>query len=580
MKRARSLWFVSWILATLGVLVTFLAFGEALDNGFVSWDDPVYVTKNYYIQPLSFDRVRWMFTQAYAANWHPLTWFSHALDIHFFGLDPWGHHLTSVLLHCANVVGVFGVSVLLLRSISIRPTERLIAAALTSLFFGIHPTHVESVAWIAERKDVLCLFFVLLTLIAHLSYTYAPRGRKSVVLYALSLFAFSAALLSKPMAVTLPIVLLLIDIYPLRRLPGANGRIPSARVVWGARRLLLEKIPFFALSAISVVLTLWAQSGGGALSPMSLLPPTVRVYNAASALIFYQLKWLVPTDLSPFYPLFPLPGVHLNKTLIIPFGLLFAQAMLSIWRWRRGDSLWLASLLFYTVTLFPVLGIIQVGSQGAADRYSYLPTLPFFLVLGVGLARLIMRRRPISVHIASALAIVMCVGILVGATRAQVRIWKDDVSLWTKSARLYPDDQGIQINYGDALVGAKRHEDALEVFQAAVTRGNPERTIRGYQASGLLSPYGRLHQRISTTLVTLGRYREAIQQHEYVLMREIQLEISRSETYSNLAWLHVQMGEKELAILACMDALKEDPNNRTASALLSQLSAGLPLGVP
>ncbi len=376
-------------------LLAFAVFIPALGAGFVNWDDPAYVYQNPHIRSLD---LHWAFTAVVASNYHPLTLLSHTLDYALFGLDPWGHHLTSIMLHALNSALVYLLSLALLERIMPRsgapdsagkgsgqrpgglsrnantgPSEGAVFAALAAAFiFAAHPLHVESVAWVAERKDVLSAFLFLLSMLAYLGYT---ARRDKALPYALSLIFFVLALLSKPMAVTLPVVLLVLDYYPLKR----DGR------GWG--RLIIEKIPFFALSILSAVLTLWAQSSGGAVTKMHSYSLGARLIVAVRGYVFYLYKLIYPASLAPYYPL-PLSAGAEDPLFLGSLLILIIISALCLYLALRGRRAPAALWAYYIVTLAPVIGIVQVGSQAAADRYAYITTIGFFMLAGFVMARL------------------------------------------------------------------------------------------------------------------------------------------------------------------------------------------------
>ena len=354
-------------------LLTVMVFRGVLDNGFVlNWDDFEYVTENPMIQ-------KWanffeMTVSFHSANWHPLTWFSHALDYQIYGLNPFGHHLTSLFLHGLNTCWVFTLFVLLVgRGKEGSNYSVYVGGIFTALLFGLHPLRVESVAWVSERKDLLCGFLYFSTIGAY--YLYVCKKKRWI--YSVMFFLFTLAIMSKPMAVTLPIVLLLLDIFPLERLRLAKDLPP----------LLMEKIPLFALSLMGGVLTLLAQGTTGAIRTLQETSLSDRIINSFHTLWAYIEKTFWPRDLLPFYPLWENPS-WLSIKFLLGLILFLGATLFSFYQWRKGNPAWAIAWLFYLVTLAPVIGIIKVGTQAMADRYTYIPTLgPIFLV-GAGLTNL------------------------------------------------------------------------------------------------------------------------------------------------------------------------------------------------
>jgi len=415
------------LLAGAVFILALLFFIPVLGNGFVNWDDPLYVYENLHIRHLD---IRWIFTAVVASNYHPLTLLSHTLDYALFGLNPMGHHLTSLILHALNSALVFLLAKRLFNKDSGRGGTLLPLTA--ALLFAVHPIHVESVAWVSERKDVLSAFFFLFSLLAYLRYTEKGHDKK---FYGLTLLAFILALLAKPMAVTLPVVLLILDYYPLRR--DDNG--------WG--RLIIEKIPFFALSLASAIVTLWAQRVGHGLRGLETHSLFTRIYIAARAVTFYIQKIILPIKLSPYYPL-PFNTGLVSSGFIISLVFLILITLLCILALKRQR--WPAALwAFYLVTLLPVSGLVTVGGQATADRYAYIPTMGFFILAGAIISRAAVWGKGETAgrkkSAAGALTIVILVVFAVQSVR-QEAIWRNSITLMSRAIELYPERAVIPYN--------------------------------------------------------------------------------------------------------------------------------------
>ena len=387
-------------------------------HDFVSYDDEVYLTTNPHVaKGLDWSEIRWVFTHAHAANYHPLTWLSHMLDVELFGFDAGAHHLVSVGLHALNTLLVFALARALLGATW--------AAALAAALFGLHPLRVESVAWASERKDVLCASFFLGALLAYLRY----GARPSLGRYALVLFLAALALLAKPMAVTLPCVMLLLDAWPLARLERA--RPWHAAVPGGARRLLLEKLPLVALAAGGAVSTWFAQELGGAVPGAEALGFELRVWNACAAYGAYLRETFWPAGLAAFYPLASVLEAR-PRTAMLPSASLSLAVLVatSVWVWRvRARRPWLlAGWCWFLGTLVPVIGLKQVGAQAHADRYTYLPLVGVAWMVA-GLALELVRRRASSRVPVTALACAALLALALAA-RAQVGVWRDTSTLF------------------------------------------------------------------------------------------------------------------------------------------------------
>jgi tetratricopeptide (TPR) repeat protein len=476
--------------ALLLVAATVMVYLPAVGHDFVNYDDGDFVTGNLNLRAgLTWSGVRWAFTTFHASNWVPLTWISHLADVAFFDLQPWGHHLVSVVLHALNAALLFAV----LRGATGAASRSLFVAAL----FALHPLHVESVAWVAERRDVLSTFFWLLALGAYVRYARCPAPARYGALVGLT----ALGLLAKPMLVTLPFVLLLLDYWPLGRLsaPGPAGRAGGAQASGvSLRLLLLEKVPLVALSAAAGVLTLRAQSAGGAVMDFEHYPFAVRFLNAPLALVTYLGKMLWPAGLAVFYP-HPGAAVRLGPALLSLA--LLAVATLAALLLRRHP--WLAAgWLWYLLTVAPVSGLVQVGSQAMADRYTYVPLIGVFIVAAWGLPALAPASRSrTSLLAAGAVAVVVA---LAAATRVQLAFWKDSVALMTRAIAVASASAGgalpraawiLPSNLGMAWGAAGRYDKAEEALRLAIA-ANP----------GRAAPHGNL----GTVYLETGRIEEAI----------------------------------------------------------------------
>jgi hypothetical protein len=398
-KTAKNL---PYYVAGFVAVITCAVYLTSLRNEFVEWDDSIYVFENPYIRSLNFPFFRWAFFDFHAGNWHPLTWISHAVDYALWGLNPWGHHLTNIILHALNASIVVLLIVGLIKALpkttieNERPlNERmtLMVGGGTGILFGLHPLHVESVAWVAERKDLLCALFFLVSMTVYAKYgTLAhpetphlrSESRYLKKLYLLSLGSFTLALLSKPMAVTLPVCLLMLDWYPLKR-------IQSLRTF---RTAFVEKVPFFALSLGSSILTLLAQAAGGSIVPTEYAPVATRMLVASKALVVYLGKMMVPLNLVPFYP-YPSDVSLFSLDYLAAVVLVLGITTVCI-VFVKGHEPLLSVWGYYVVTLIPVLGIVQVGNQFMADRYVYLPSLGPFILLGWAMAWLFEKAKALN----------------------------------------------------------------------------------------------------------------------------------------------------------------------------------------
>lgn len=432
-KNRRFKWLCAF--GALAAFVTFLIYLPALDNKFVNWDDQLYVYLNNSIRNLDIDFLKWAFgTDVLGTFWHPLTLISFAVDYQILGLNPFQYHLTNIIFHALNTFLVFFLAVSLYRAASPGPgAARAIepgavtAGLVTSLLFGVHPLHVESVAWISERKDVLYAFFFILSVLSYLKYTGAHMQRKAFY-YALSVVFFLFSIMSKPMAVTLPLVLLILDWYPLGRFAGGVDGHKFVRIV------VFEKLPFFALSLMGALLTITSMSSHGHIA--TGVPVLARTLVSVRGYMFYIYKMFLPFDLAPLYPYPKVISVFGYMTIVTvgAFALIAAFCVLTFRRWKSFTAVWVS----YLVMLLPVIGIIKNGYQSAADRYTYVPLLGFFLLAGFGAAKLLEGTRGYVRLVAFAPAVFIFFA-LSSLTVKQEAVWKDPITLWTRQIDLYPN---------------------------------------------------------------------------------------------------------------------------------------------
>ncbi len=563
---------------------------SALGNDFVNWDDMFYVYDNPHIRSLDVPFLKWAFLDFYISNWHPLTWVSHAVDYALWGLAPGGHHFTSVLFHGLNAGLLVVLAVQLLNSAASRGRDQeesslsrdgiLTAAMVTGLLFGIHPLHVESVAWISERKDVLCTFFFMLSVVFYLRYAtpYGGAGRgiappaASGRWYLISLAFFFLALLSKPMAVSLPVVLLIADWYPL-------GRFERGRV----KRVLMEKIPFAALSLLSSFLTLRAQHSTQSVISMTDVSLFARILTAVKALTLYLGKMIFPAGLSPFYP-YPRTLSPLSLEYILPAAiviLITAGSVAAVKKHRCYLALWGC----YFATLLPVLGVVQVGSQAMADRYTYLPSIAPFLLMGVGAALLLKRLRSSPAWrrtgtIAFCLFCVAWAGLLASATVKQISYWKTGLALWSRAIEMNGNVPMAYARRGDAFATQLRFEDSLRDYTQAIRLGliqfNSEVSSyysargmlyakAGYYRESLKDFDGAIRTGLSPSFDNyynrgyvnerLGHYEEALRDYTQAAY----LNPASHEVYNNRGYVYERLGRNEEALQDYSTAIRLNP---------------------
>ena len=504
------------------VLATVVAYEPVRRSDFVGIDDEAFVTRNSHVKAgINRESLIWASTTSFTGNWYPLTWLSHMLDCQLFGTAPGWHHLSSLLLHIVN-------SLLLLWLLK-QMTGAIWPSAFVAAAFALHPLHVESVAWISERKDVLSTLLWLLTIAAYLSYTRSL----GLIRYLLSLLAFALGLMAKPMLVTLPFVLLLLDYWPLGRFqPPESGKkanrlnqksVPARSKSFPIYRLVWEKIPFFVLSAISTVVTFLAQQTAGAMEAAQSWPIGLRIANAFVSYVKYMTKMIWPRRLAVFYP-YPESGFSLWLPVVCFIILAGISAFAVIYRSRQRYLV--TGWFWYLGTLLPVIGLVQVGLQAMADRYTYVPSIGFFIVLAWG-AREFAARWRFGKTVLPILAGLVLTALLIG-TRSHVRHWQNSLTLFGHAIEVTENNARMYCSYGDALYENGQPDEAVTYLKKAL-QINPK--------------YATAYFSLGSAYSQLGRIGEAIHCWNEVL----ELEPEHLPAVNNLAWTK---------------ATQEDPNFR------------------
>ena len=565
--------FPGCLIAVLLVLVTIALYWPVTGDEFVNYDDPDYVTANPPVQGgLNWEGVKWAFLNPVCRNWHPLTVLSHMLVCQISGLNPWGHHLTSVLLHALNAMLVFAW----LRRMTGATWRSLFVAAL----FAVHPLRVESVAWVAERKDVLSGCFGVLALVFYARY--ATNGQRSVVgsrwslyhlpssiYFLLSLSFFALGLMSKPVLVTWPFVMLLLDYWPLERFKfGSVGRL-----VW-------EKIPFFALSVAASVVTFAVQERGGALVTAEFLPLGARGGNALISYCRYVAKLFWPTDLAVFYPH---PGYWPLVQLLLAGGLLLGiSVLLFVSRPRFPFSL--MGWLWFIGMLVPMIGLVQTGGWAMADRHAYLPSLGLLILVIWGTHELIRRchRGVIALSVAGSAAIVLCMGL----TRQQLGHWKNSEALFRHALEVTKNNDLAHNNLGTALAEQGRMDEAISHFRKAISlkpdyaqahynlgtalgeQGQMDEAITHFREAIRLKPDdAQAHNNLGIALHQKGQTDEAISQYQ----QAIRLKHDNIDAHYNLGMAFYQQGRTDEAIRQFQETLRLKPDYADARKNLDVL---------
>ena len=552
--------------------ITWAVFGQTLRFQFVNFDDGAYVFKNPQVaRGLTSEGIVWAFTHVHAANWHPVTWLSHMLDSQLYGLNSGRHHFTNVLLHTATAILLF----LILRQM----TGALWRSAFVAAVFAIHPLRAESVAWVAERKDVLSGLFFMLTIWAYVRYSRRPSAAR----YGLLLFLFAFGLMSKPMLVTLPFVLLLLDYWPLDRLGAGQPRDPKFTT---RRKLIVEKLPLIGLVAASSVATLFAQKV--ALQPLANISITARVGNALMSGVVYVRQLFWPFRLTAYYPFAP-EDVVAGKVLLSLA--LLAAVSVAVFVLRRHRYL-VTGWLWYLIMLGPVIGIIQVGDQAHADRYTYLPQIGLGLLITWGAADLFARWRYHRL-ILGTLSLTL-VTVLAFKARTQAAYWQNSESLWLHTLALTSNNMAAEQNLGETLHEKGQIEEAMVHFQnalrinpnlasvhsslgvALLETGRPEESLAHLQTAVALDPHdGDAHYNMGNTLMEIGQASEALAHFNTAL----QINPDDTQALNNMAWMlatwpdaMIRDGTKAVALAERAVLLTDNKEPRTIATLAAALA--------
>jgi tetratricopeptide (TPR) repeat protein len=524
----RILFFISAAIVT----ATLVAYEPIRHNSFIDYDDNTYITENPNVMGgITRDSVIWAFTKPYASNWHPLTWLSHMLDCEIYGLNPRGHHVTNVLIHAASSVLLFWA----LRKM----TGATRPSAFVAAVFALHPVHVESVAWATERKDVLSGLSWMLTMLAYAHYAERPNFKR----YMLVVSAFVMGLMSKPVMVTLPFVLLLLDWWPLERLARKAT----------LRHLAVEKVPLFVLSAISCVITVIAQQHGKAVATLEKIPLGDRIANMFASYTGYIGETLWPSRLAVFYP-HHYASIS-NIAIITSAVILVLITAISIYTGLRRKYI-AVGWLWYVGTLVPMIGLVQTGAQAMADRYMYIPMVGLLIIVAWAVKDLAANRPRLRI-IAAALAVAALSASFI-LTRIQVRYWENDLTLFGHTLKATENNAVAENNYGCALSKANRHDEAVLHLNNAL-RIIPTYATARHNLGKVLAKQGKLdeaiacfneflrqngdsaeiHYRLAVLSGMQGKYDEAIKH----LGRTVELAPNNFSALGDLAWLLATAGE-------------------------------------
>lgn len=501
-------------------MITFVAYYQVLSHDFIRYDDDVYVFENSNVTSgISIESAKWALTTPKASNWHPLTWLSHMLDCQLFDLNPGLHHLTNLFFHIANTLLLFAVFK--------NATSRIWTSAFVAAIFALHPLHIESVAWVAERKDLLSTFFWLLTMLTYLYYT----ERKTITRYALSLLFFALGLMAKPMLVTLPFVLLLFDYWPLERFSFTKDKFKNIT------RLIIEKIPFFLITIASCIITFFVQKGGGAVLKMEVLGINSRIRNAIVSYVVYIEKMFWPRPLAVLYPLSITP----QPILIVTISALILLTLTAVLLYLGLKKKYLLfGWLWYIGTLVPVIGLIQVGVQAHADRYTYIPLIGLFVIIAWSIPDLLAKLPNRKFILTTSALIILAASTI--ATFAHLKHWKNSITLFAHTLSVTENNYIMHSNYGNVLKDQGKVYQAIEHFNKAL-RIKPDFTD--------------VNVNLGNALADLDRFDEAI--HNY--KKAINAKPNFEKAHYNLAVALAKKGQKDQAIKEYNKTLELDPGN-------------------
>ncbi|MGA1839550.1 MAG: tetratricopeptide repeat protein [bacterium] len=477
------------------IILTYVSFSRILKNGFINFDDIEYVVKNPRVNSgITFEGIKWAFTKFHFYNWHPLTWISHMADYEIYGLNAGGHHLTSLLLHILNTLLLF----IVLKWI----TGSVWRSAFIAFLFAVHPLHVESVAWVSERKDVLSTLFWILTIWAYAYYA----ENKGINRYLLTLFCFAFGLMAKPMLVTLPFVLLLLDYWPLRRIKflySGDERNPQTDKDFDRdfkkasfSNLVLEKIPFLTLSIITCFLTFFAQKYGGAVKSLDLFPLNLRIANALVSYLNYIIKMFLPINLAILYPYSEILPIW----RVLTAGFLLIGSFIIVIRKSGRYPYLLTGWLWYIGTLIPVIGLVQVGLQSMADRYTYIPMIGLFIIIIWGISDII-QVFFIGRNTVAGFSILI-IAILITSTWLQTGYWFDTETLLEHTIKVTDRNYLAYNGLGVALIEQGRTKEGIDNL---------------YKALQIKHDYAEAHKNLGIALVNQGKLDEAISHYEEAL---------------------------------------------------------------
>ena len=523
-----------WICLAL-TLATATVFYQVCTYDFINYDDPIYVYENPNIQAgITLKTIKWAFTTNHASIWHPLAWLSHMLDWQLFGPKAGGHHLTNLVFHIANTLLLF----IVLKQM----THTLWPSALVAALFALHPLHVESVAWVTERKDVLSTFFWMLTMWAYARFVSRPK----VASYLLVVALFALGLMAKSMLVTLPFVLLLLDYWPLDRL---SPKCQKAGSKYSLAYLLIEKIPLFAMTLAACIVTFICQKKGGTMYTTEEIGLPVRLANASISYLQYITKMIWPAHLAVFYP-------HAGRNISILYAIISAVLLLTatilILRFAKSRRYLFTGWFWYLGTLMPVIGLVQVGNQAMADRYTYITLTGLFIIIAWGLPDLLAGWR--YKKIALTLSVLLIILAMSVCTYFQLRHWQNSLTLFQHALDVTGDNYTTRLHLAESLCKQNRLDEAIEKYQKCLQE-IPDDTIA--------------LNNLGIALAQQGKFDEAIK----YFTESLRIKPDFATAHGNIGYVLVLQGNLDEAAVHLTEALRLDPHFAQAHYYLGQVLA-------
>lgn len=568
------------------ILITTIAFLPALQNDFVNWDDSQNLVLNDAYRGFSADHLQWMFTTTRGGHYQPLSWLSFALDYSIWGLDPTGFHATNIILHILTAIIFFHLTrILMYKMMSIEPSNIIMIGALFgALLFSIHPLRVESVAWATERRDVLSGFWIMLAIACYFRAQSRRSSSRYILYLTLSVFAYILSLLSKATGITLPVILLILDRYPLQRFSMHDIRSTHDSY----KQIILEKIAYLIPAMSVAALAVWAQSKSGALWSLQEHPISLRIGQAFYGIMFYLIKTLWPAGLIPLYEQRPDASAWDIVNILSAMGVITITVF--FWKMRQRVPAFLYCWLIYLVLLSPMLGFAQSGPQVVADRYSYLACMPWAILLGCGFVKLCkyLATHVTAIRAASCISVAVVISLVV-LTQNQTRIWSDSYTLWTTTIKRSPNTPTAHANLAVVLNQQKEFERAIKhsrialstlpnkrvahiaLASASAAMDDLDTAVEHFQiAMDINKNLGRSSPQMLIKLIYIqtkrGRFEEADQLYEQIR----QLDLNRSMPLATLsieamAAGHAERGDFNKAV----HLLEEELNNTSRDIIPS-----------